>query len=400
MATVKLKFRISPKGDGKEGYIYYQIIHERVVKLISSGCKINREDWCDSRSFLRCSIVQKRGDNETINKWDRVRFEQRRLQEIANNNTSLTIEELVAQYKSYHKNRGLFGFSLETISKLKNMGNVSNAGNYYAMLTSFMTFRKGDDVELKSLDSDLLEAYEAHLKYKDGGSALNSISFYMRTLRAVYNRAVEKGFVKEQNIFKRVYTSIERTAKRAVSLSVVTKIKNADFESNPKLAFARDLFMFSFYTRGMSFVDIAYLKKSDIKNGEFTYRRCKTGQALRVKWEQCMDDIVSRNPNPNSEYLLPIIKDGAKDARQQYINARGSVNYNLKTIAEILEIPYNITMYVARHTWASAAKHKNISISIISEAMGHDSEMTTKIYLASLDTAVIDDANRLIIDSI
>ncbi len=397
MASINLRFKPLTK-NSDEVTIYYQIVQDRVTRQISSGFRVAAEDWNKSRSILNVSSVMARDDINTVNQWDRVRFELKRMRIIAQNNSAYSSDDLVAQFVQHHRRKRLFGFTLDTINRLKTLGNISNANNYYSMLISFMSFRKGIDIDLKLLDGDIIEAYEAYLKHNK--AALNTISFYMRTLRAIFNRAVEKGLAKEQNIFKRVYTSIEKTAKRAIPLEVVTALKEADLEAYPKLAFTRDLFMFSFYTRGMSFVDIAYLKKSDIRNGEFTYRRSKTGQSVRVAWEKCMEDIVDRHSDQNSEYLLPIIIDRAKDARQQYVDMRNNVNRNLKRIMTILGISLNITMYVARHTWASAAKHKNISISVISEAMGHDSEMTTKIYLAALDTAVIDDANRLIIDSV
>ncbi|MFR9556653.1 MAG: site-specific integrase [Rikenellaceae bacterium] len=339
-----------------------------------------------------------------INKWDVVRFEYKRLQQIILHQDlcqqRYSVDDIAEIYVKHHKNTTLFGFALETIARLKEVGNITNAENYFSLLVSFMTFRKGENIELKSLNSDLLEAYEAYIKHKGGGSSLNSISFYMRTLRAIFNRAVEKGLVKEQSLFRRVYTSIEKTAKRAIPISYITKLKEVDLIDHPELEFTRDLFLFSFYTRGMSFVDIAYLKKCEIKNGEFTYRRSKTGQSIRVKWEQCMADIVDRHNIQESEYLLPIITNPKYDARQQYIDMRDRVNRNLKRLAPIAGIPHNITMYVARHSWASVAKAKNISISVISEAMGHDSEATTRIYLASLDNALIDDANSLIIGSV
>ena len=76
------------------------------------------------------------------------------------------------------------------------------------------------------------------------------------------------------------------------------------------------------------------------------------------------------------------------------------INRKLKTIGNMVGIQLPLTMYVARHSWASAAKTKNVPISVISEGMGHDSELTTQIYLASLDTAVVDKANRMILKSL
>lgn len=151
----------------------------------------------------------------------------------------------------------------------------------------------------------------------------------------------------------------------------------------------------------MSFVDMAYLRKSNLHNGVLTYCRHKTGQQMFIRWEACMQDIVNKYYNPHSPYLLPIISTSSKrSARKQYIYAAHRVNANLKRVAEMLEIEMPLTMYVARHSWASVAHRKNIPLSVISEGMGHDSENTTRIYLTSLDNVAIDRANTLILSSL
>ena len=161
------------------------------------------------------------------------------------------------------------------------------------------------------------------------------------------------------------------------------------------------MFLFSFYTRGMSFVDMAYLQKKDLNRGILSYRRRKTGQLLFIKWEKCMQEIVDKYNLPQSNYLLPIIKPMSKiDERKQYLYSSHKINRNLKILGEQLGLSIPLTMYVSRHAWASIAKSKNIPISIISEGLGHDSEATTRIYLASLDTIAIDKANRIILQSL
>ncbi len=224
----------------------------------------------------------------------------------------------------------------------------------------------------------------------------------MRILRAVYNYAVKKGIAIQQNPFDEVYTSIDKTAKRAVSIKDIKKIKEIDTAGNSAMTLAKDMFMFSFYTRGMSFVDMAYLQKIDLKNGVLNYRRRKTGQLLHIKWEQCMQDIVDRYESAGDVYMLPIIAtiESTEKSRKEYKNRLKQINSQLKKIAAITNITIPLTMYVARHSWASAAKSKNVPISVISEGMGHDSESTTQIYLASLDTSVVDKANSLILKSI
>jgi integrase len=222
----------------------------------------------------------------------------------------------------------------------------------------------------------------------------------MRILRAVYNRAVEKELTANRCPFKHVYTGIDKTIKRAISLKEIRQIKNLNLAVHPSLDFARDMFLFSFYTRGMSFIDMAYLKKKDLSKGILSYRRRKTGQRLFIKWEKCMQDVVDKYDNAQSIYLLPIIKPNNGCERTQYQNTMSLINRKLKIIGAMVNVLLPLTMYTARHSWASVARNKNVPISVISEGMGHDSEMTTRIYLASLDTAVVDRANSLILNSL
>ena len=168
----------------------------------------------------------------------------------------------------------------------------------------------------------------------------------------------------------------------------------------PALDYARDMFMISFMLRGMSFVDMAYLRKSDLSNGYIFYRRRKTGQMLTIEWTKEMQRILDKYPENSSDYLLPIIRHRGVNERSAYHNVGYNINHSLKTIGRLIGIKVPLTMYVARHSWASAAKSKGIPISVISECMGHDSETTTRIYLASLDTSVVDKANSLILKSL
>ena len=207
----------------------------------------------------------------------------------------------------------------------------------------------------------------------------------------------ESGFEVPGNPFKYVYTGVDKTIKRAVTLKTVCRIRDMDLSGYPHLDFARNVFMFAFYTRGMSFVDIAFLKKSDISNGVLTYFRRKTSQQIQVKLEPQTRDIMARLGESPSSYLLPLICNETEDAEFQYKKAYNRVNRNLKAIGEMLNLESKLTLYVARHAWASIAHHNNIPLSTISKAMGHDSEATTLIYLSSIDSSVVDKANRKII---
>ena len=394
MTSVKIKFRPSTV-EGKEGSLYFQIIHNRVVRQLNTDYKVFAHEWdADTESINeggeRANILS--GTKERL-EWDMARLE-KVIRQLEAERRKYTADDVITAFHRVTKEASLFSFMHGVIAQLKQLGKVRTSETYTTTLNSFTDFRDGQDVPLDGINSDMMLLYEAYLKAR--GVRMNTISFYMRNLRAVYNRAVEKGLTPPNNPFRHVYTGVDKTVKRAIPIKAIKALKDLDLSMKPSSEFARDMFLFSFYTRGMSFVDMAYLKKSDLQNGILTYRRRKTGQQLTIKWEKCMEEIVAKYPQNETIYLLPIIKEQGNE-RRQYDNALHLVNYRLKELSTMLKLQRPLTMYVARHSWASAAKAKNVPLSVISEGMGHDSEATTQIYLASLETSVVDKANKMIL---
>ena len=402
MATVKIKFRPSTV-DGGQGSIFYQVIHNRVARQQKTGYRLYGHEWNINLLEVVLPKFNKNRKRYLSEINDKIRMDIKLFQKIIADfehcGCDYTADDVIAEFVSGVPDNFLFSFMEGIIANLKTLGKIRTSETYVTTLRSFKRFREDRDVVLDDMDSDIMMAYEAYLR--KNGVTPNSSSFYMRNLRAVYNRAVEKGLTSQRFPFKHVYTGVDRTVKRAIPLKAIKKIKEMDFSMNPSFDFARDMFLLSFYTRGMSFVDMAYLRKKDLQNGVLSYRRRKTGQQLFIKWEKCMQDIVDKYDTSPSSYLLPIIKPSSDvDARKQYIYAAHNINRCLKIIGEKLGLTVSLTLYVARHAWASIAKSKNVPLSVISEGMGHDSEATTRIYLASLDTVAVDKANRMILKSL
>ena len=399
MASVKVKFRPSSI-DGKEGSIYYQVIHNRVVRQIRTDYRIFESEWnrnlsmveipamlpADRKYYLRQIIRQV---NRDVGRLEGI------VRDLSYKGTYST-DAIISRFREISESQFFYNFMESVITQLRRLNRERTSETYSAALSSFMRFRQNKDVQLDDMDADMMMEYEAWLKTK--GVSLNTQSFYMRILRAAYNRAVEKGLTVQKHPFKHVYTGMDKTQKRAILLKDIRRIKELDLSGKPHWELARDMFLFSFYTRGMSFIDMAYLKKSDLKNGILSYRRHKTGQQLHIKWESCMEAIVTKYAaGCSDDYLLPILRLPSDNLRSQYKSTMFRVNKYLKEIARLCGITTPLTMYVSRHSWASIAKSKNIPISVISEGMGHDSEETTRIYLASLDGSVIDKANSIIL---
>lgn len=402
MATVRTKFRAS-SSETREGTLFYQVIHNRVARQIHTGYRVYPREWDGPHAGISLPPDAGQSRHAYLSALrTRIAEDTARLGNIISRldraGRAYTAEDVVRLYLTPSDTGGFMSFAWGLVRQLRQIGKNRTAERYTTVLNSFGRFLGESDVLPEEMDSDLMVRYETFLKAR--GICPNSSSYYMRGLRAVYNRAVEKELTVQRNPFKHVYTGINKTVKRAVPLKIIRQIRDADLTLTPATDYARDLFMFSFYTRGMSFVDMAYLKKKDLQNGVLAYRRQKTGQQLFIKWEKPMQEIVEKYDTSGTPYLLPIIRDMEKDARKQYKNAAHLVNAKLKKLGEQLGLGIPLTTYVARHAWASIARSKNIPVSTISEAMGHDSETTTRIYLASLDTSVVDKANSLILKSL
>lgn len=400
MLSIKVKFRKS-KIPKCEGSIYYQLIKDRKIRQLLTEHKVFQHEWDERKS----TIVAKRGSIrrfELLSISERIRRDKERLLKIdlkmKSKGIEYTIDDLIEEYRRYMREYTLFNYMENIIVRLKGQGKERTSETYKCALQNFKKFNEDKDILLENIDSDLMEKYESWLKLR--GNVPNTSSFYIRILRAVYNRAVDAEVIDDQRPFRHVYTGIEKTIKRALPLDAVKKIKTLNLCEHSSLDFARDMFMISFYLRGMSFVDMAFLKKGDLCNGYISYRRRKTGQLLIIKWTGEMQRILDKYPENNSDYLLPIIHNQVANERKFFRNIGCRINRSLKQIGQMVGITIPVTLYVARHSWASAARTKGIPVAVISEGMGHDNESTTRIYLANLDTSAVDKANTLIIRSL
>lgn len=297
----------------------------------------------------------------------------------------------------HNPDRHLKSYVCQLVEELRACGRRRTAETYRSAQNSLQRYLARNDILLSDIDVTLMCDYERYLRTQ--GISNNSTSFYLRVLRTIYNRAVTEGLVIDKKPFSKVYTGIGRTNKRAFPLQVIKKMCELT-ELTPSQAFARDIFLFSFYTRGMAFIDIAYLSPQNIQHGMLTYRRHKTGQELTMRWEPQMQEIIERNPSGNPDYLLPIIKRSNGCERSQYRECQREVNCMLHDIECLLQLTNKLTFYCARHSWASIAQQMNMPINVISEGMGHTSERTTRIYLKTLDYNRIDNMNADIIQAV
>lgn len=314
--------------------------------------------------------------------------------------------------------KGFLAFLTREAEHQRQNGNIGVADNYSSSGRSFHRFllTKGKkDISLQKMTALLVSDYEAWLK--NNGLCRNTTSFYARCLQSIYNKAVQRGLTEDRKPFQNVYRGVAKTVKRAIRPTEIYRLSNLDIRSalirkggkadsrrltrhQSNLEFARDLFVFCFCARGMAFIDLAFMRKSDITNGVITYVRRKTKQKMEVRVEPMMQQIIDRYPS-DTAYLLPILTQtgDSKKVYQQYRYAITRYNISLHLLGEMLG-NIRLTSYVSRHTWATTAQSQNVPLSIISQSMGHDSEKTTEIYLKSLEENLIHQTNSELLEHV
>ena len=371
--------------------------HRRATQQITTNIRLQPDEWDAIGeqvvvSVADKSIIQNRIDSD-------IALLKRIVKDLDGSGVTYSVGDIIKRYKSPECHVSVLDFMKNQIRLMRNANRLGTALNYEKTMKNFVEFLGGVNLPFSAMTEQLIADYNAFLVQR--GMVRNSISFYMRIMRAVYNKAVRQKLVEQSHPFTEVYTGIDRTRKRAVSESVISQLYKLNLAEGTPLALAKDIFIFSYCTRGMAFVDIAYLKKENIQNGVICYARRKTGQLLSVRIEPSIQRIIDRYSSALSPYVFPILTStDKKEAYEEYQVAINNHNRQLRRLSKMLPAGCKLTSYTSRHSWATAARNHNVPISVISAGMGHTSEQTTQIYLTMLENSVIDDANQGLIRSL
>ena len=394
MASVKVFLNKHKKKSDGSHPVVMQIIKDRKKKLLFLRHYVKPEHWDDDLNVPKAkhpnSVRLKTIIRNKLNDAERV------ILDLEDKKRPFTVDDIVNKLTSTENSASFFSFADTTVKKLKELNQIGNSQIYGSTISIFKEYRDDKDVSLKHIDQRLLESFREYLIKK--GCKINSISVYLRTLRAIYNRAIkEKAVSEELYPFRNFKIPTETTKKRAVRKEDIDKIFKLDLTDRKDFDYARDLFFFSFYMRGMSFIDVAFLKVKDIVGDRVYYTRKKTGQKFSIKLMDKAWGIIKKynDLSERDSYIFPIIKRGGEEYLD-YKNATRLTNKKLKKLSEMAGLSESISTYTARHSWATIAKRSGIPTAIISEGLGHDSEETTQIYLDSFENEVLDQANEII----
>jgi integrase/recombinase XerD len=399
MATLKLILDTRRKKANGYFPLAFRLTHNTQSTTIPTNLSLGLTDWDSKKQKVRKSHPNADNLNHELTKLL-----------VGYQGKLISIQPSQAQTLSALKNTicgktvevvkpGFFEFAVAEVENLRSTDKIGNAIVYKCAVNSLKAFVKNHELKFEQLDYKLLLAYETHLLKK--GLKTNSLANYMRTIRAIFNKAIKTNVIGlEYYPFKNYSIKHERTIAKVLSLDDFQKINMMILDPSSPEYLARTVFNLTFNLIGISFADLATLRPSNIVDGRIVYRRKKTKRIYSIKLTHQALDILSffSSSNPNSPYLVPLLDktEVSPEAEKRAVQLRlKTCNKYLKRIGERLEIDLELTTYVARYTWATTAKRMGYSNEVIAEALGHEyGNAVTSTYLNGFNQNVVDGANE------
>lgn len=414
MATFRYHLRKSKKTDSEQGRLYIRVIKSRVVKNIATPYSIFQSEWDEKRGKILYHDSDPARNNylaevEKImrNTISILEIQQKQLLKKGD----FTTEELIQAYRlTFLDGNNIITFCEKTSRKLSESGQGRTARAYRSAVRSLLGFLNGQPISMEDIDQGMIRDYEAYLKKNK--LEMNTISFYIRNIRALYYRAVAEKIIlpKADNPFQGVYTGVHISKKRALTQDELKALRSMqgklaasaskgslrEQRKNSKLRDSLKLFEFCLEGRGISWVDLAMLKKTDLKKDEFTYRRQKTGRPLDIFITRNMQRIIKHfaEQTQNSPYVFPIIDPAKGNEYRQSESGLRIQNERLGILAEMAGIAKKVTSHVSRHTWATIARNNSVSIAVISDMLGHSNINVIIRYLDSIENDLMKRVTR------
>lgn len=377
--------------------IILRLTHDRNTTAISLGYSVPEKDWDEKKRKVKPSSTVVDSVTRLNNLLEKKKSDAlsiiTKLEEEGKLST-LSVKDLRTYIDGKVEVRPtFFTYTEGLIEQMVKARKVGNARVYKNVLGALKTYRKGKDLRFEEITYRFLKNYEAY--FLGQGFHINGLSFNMRTLRSIFNKAIKEGIVEQSSYpFQQYKIQREATVKRAIDQDALKRIAQLKLEPEQSYFHARNFFLASFMMFGMSFVDMAFLKVKDIVGDRIRYRRQKTGRLYDLKMTDNLKEILSYYLKEKSgeDFVFPFIKrTGLADQYRDLHQARKMYNEALKELARLCDIEEHITSYVSRHSFATHAMMNGVPLNVISAMLGHNSLATTEIYLKSLPTDVLDE---------
>ncbi|MBF6641668.1 site-specific integrase [Flavobacterium sp. J49] len=402
MATsVKLLLKNKPRSDFTYP-IVLQVIKDGKAKVIYTGISCNKSDWTGQELKKTHPNFQKR--NLIL-----MNIKQRALKiidDFIEEGIDFTLNEFEKLFKGDKQNSRITVFEhfQDVIQRMKLSNRLGNSKSYLDTCNSFFKFHSDRDLTFKGLNVTLLEKYEAYLRNRNNQDS--GIAFKMRALRALFNSAIRNGIVSNDHYPFDKYKISKlkgKGIKRALTRDEVKRIIEVDLSDRPDLINTKNYFVFSYFVRGINWIDVLKLKKENIQDDYIVYIRSKTKTVFKVKILPPVKKILDYylNQNRATEYVFPILlRDDLTPMQIENRKQKTLKRFNkeLKELAKVAKVAKNVTSYVIRHSYATNLKQLGVSVEKISQSMGHSSVEITNSYLKDFETEEIDFENEKLLN--
>lgn len=383
-----------PKKDGSYPLIF-RLSHQGQTSNISTKISIPVSDWNNrtrkvKKTYKGTSSVTRLNNELEKQKSDFI--------DVINNLNEkkqldfLSINELKNQILKPRQSLDFCTFTDTLINQMLKANKFGNAQIYLHSLSALKNFTNKERIPFEEINYNFLKRFETvHLAK---GNTLNGLSAYLRTIRAIFNKAIKEGLIAQDIYpFQQYKIKSEPTAKRAIDLDKIKNILDLKLPPDNPLFHARNYFIASYLMNGISFVDMAFLRVGNIVDGRIQYKRQKTARPYDIKVTEQLSSILDfyLTDKKKQDFIFPIIK--RNDQLEQYNDVRWTrkrYNKDLKEIAKLCKIEENLTSYVSRHSMATNLILKDVPINALSKMLGHNKLSTTEIYIKGLPTHVMD----------
>lgn len=400
MSSNRFSIRKTPNKNGEYSIILL-LVKNRKNTSITTAYSCNFEDWSFETNMLKAN---KKGQElkkiiEVNNFISKINL---KIEEFIRQNRNLeldfSLEDLKNAIKTNDKkvnSNDYYNFHQEIIDEFTTSNKTSSSKINKETLSSIKKFHAKENLKFSELNYEFIVKYDSFLRSRGGTDS--GIGIKMRTIRAVFNKAIDRKHIPKHLYPFELYkiSALKKEAKREyLTADELRTLENEDFSNNKRYQFAKDMYLFSYYCRGMNFIDIMKLNSSNFFESKISYLRNKTGVSLEFEIPKpAMEILRHYNKQSYNKYLFPLLLN-EKMTNQQIENRGhkklGEINTALKEIMEHLKISKRITFYTARHTFATLLKFKNISIDFIGQSLGHSDIKTTQTYLNKLPSQKLD----------
>lgn len=387
-ATTKIYIDKSyPKGEKKECAVYIRVTYNRKPKYYRTNISLSIADFEKAMSDKPGKLLKGAAQE--------IRSKHTKADQIISKMPSFSFESFEKQFSSNRNSDDTISKCFDTyIKTLKENGQIGTAVSYECARNSLVNFEA--DIPLSAINADYLRRYERHMLGKS--KSKTTISMYLRSLRCIYNKAIEDELISKENypFGRRKYEIPKgRNTKKALSLAEIELI----YKHNPlnnNATRAKDYWMFLYLANGMNMKDMCLLKYENIKHNFIEFERAKTSSTkrtidhIRIPITEEIQAIINRQGTKDKKpgnHIFPILGHRLSPTRQRQLIQQVThvVNDHMIVIAKELKLEGKITSYTARHSFATILQRSGVAISFISEALGHSSVTTTQNYLAGFE---------------